>query len=321
MRRFLDLFANLFPIWVLLGGVIALLHPPAFIWFRGPAIVWGLSVIMLGMGITLSFEDFRRVLQAPRAIALGFAAHYFIMPFLGWSVAHALRLEPPLAVGLILVACCPSGTASNVVNYLARSDVALAVLVTMCSTFGAVVMTPLLTRWLAGTYVRVEAWKLFLDTAQIVLVPVVAGLCLHHLAPRLVKGVLPVAPAVSVVTIALICSSVIAQNAGYIRHSGGRLLLAVLLLHSGGFALGYAVSRLLGFSRLTSRTLSVEVGMQNSGLGVALAQRNFSLLPTAPVPCAISATFHSVLGSLLAGIWRLRPVSSPPGAHPARPRE
>jgi BASS family bile acid:Na+ symporter len=315
MNRALSVFADLFPVWILLGGISALFMPGLFTWFRGQAIVWGLAVIMLGMGITLSVDDFKRVLKLPQAIALGFIAHYCIMPLLGWSIAHGLRLETPFAVGLILVSCCPSGTASNVVNFLARSDVPLAVLVTMCSTFGAVLMTPLLTKWLAGSYVEVQAWHLFLDTVQIVLAPVLLGLALHHLFPRLVKAVLPAAPAVSVAAIALICSSVIGQNARNIQQSGGLLLLAVFLLHAGGFFWGYVVSRLLGFDRLTSRTLSVEVGMQNSGLGVALAQKNFPLLPAASVPCAVSATFHSVIGSLLAGIWRLRPV---PTAHRQR---
>lgn len=308
MNRALVLFANLFPVWVLLGGIISLFIPSAFAWFRGPAIVWGLSVIMLGMGITLSVDDFKRVLKTPRAIAIGFIAHYLIMPFLGWFLARLLKLDTPFAVGLILVACCPSGTASNVVNYLAKSDVALAVLVTMVSTLGAIVMTPLLTQWLAGSYVKVEGWKLFLDTVKIVLAPVLLGLALHHLFPKLVDRVLPVAPSISVITISLICASVIGQNAENIKKSGGRLLIAVLLLHSGGFFLGYIASRLLGYDQIISRTLSVEVGMQNSGLGVALAQNNFPQLPTAPVPCAISATFHSVIGSLLAGIWRLTPI-------------
>jgi BASS family bile acid:Na+ symporter len=300
-------FTNLFPVWVLLGGVAALIHPRWFTWFHGSAIVWGLAVIMLGMGITLSLDDFRRVLRIPRSITLGFLAHYLVMPFLGWTLAHALRLEPPFAVGLILVSCCPSGTASNVVNYLAKSDVALSVLTTMCSTLGAIFMTPLLTKWLAGTYVPVDAWKLFLDTVQIVLLPILFGLAVHHLFPRAVKPILPLAPVVSVIMIALIFASIIGQHAGDVKRSGGILLLAVLLLHSGGFLLGYFLSRLLGYSQLISRTVSIEVGMQNSGLGVALAQKNFPMLPTAPVPCAISSVFHSVLGSLLAGGWRLRP--------------
>ena len=302
----LNTFTNLFPVWVLLGGVIALFKPELFTWFRGPAIVWGLAVIMLGMGITLSLDDFRRALKMPKALAIGFVAQYTIMPFLGWAIAHLLKLETPYAVGLILVACCPGGTASNVVTYIARADVALSVLMTTCSTFGAIIMTPLLTKWLAGTYVPVDAWKLFLDTVQIVLLPVLLGLGVHHFFPRAVNAVLPVAPLVSVVTIALICASIIGQNAKSIRESGGILLLAVFLLHAGGFLLGYIFSRVLGFGRITSRTLSIEVGMQNSGLGVALAQKNFPTLPTAPVPCAISSVFHSVIGSILAGIWRIK---------------
>jgi BASS family bile acid:Na+ symporter len=259
---------------------------------------------MAGMGLTLSFADFRRVAKMPRAVAIGFFAHYLIMPFLGWSVARGLRLETPFAVGLILVACCPCGTASNVVNYLARGDVALSVLMTMCSTFGAIFMTPLLTKWLAGEYVPVDAWKLFFDTLQIVLAPVLFGLGLHHLFPRIVKAVLPVAPVVSVLTIALICASIIGQNAARIKTSGARLLLAVFLLHAGGFCLGYLFARLFGYDKIICRTISVEVGMQNSGLAVALAQKNFPALPAAAAPCAISSVFHSVLGSLLAGYWR-----------------
>ena len=283
---------------------MALFKPEAFTWFGGQGIVWGLAVIMLGMGVTLSVDDFRRVLLMPRAIAVGFAAQYIIMPFLGWAVARGLSLEAPLAVGLILVACCPGGTASNVVNYLARANVALSVLMTMCSTFGAVVMTPLLTKWLAQAYVRIDAWALFFDTVKVVLVPLLLGLALHHLVPRLVKAVLPVAPLISVVTIALICASIIGQRAADIRKSAGVLLLAVFLLHAGGFALGWVFAWLFGYGETIRRTISIEVGMQNSGLGVVLAQNNFPQMPSTATPCAISAVFHSVIGSLLAGLWR-----------------
>lgn len=308
MIRVLNLLANLFPIWVLLGGVVALVHPPWVTWFK-PYIVSGLAVIMLGMGVTLSVEDFKRVLHMPRAIAVGFVAQYTIMPFLGWSVAYALELPRDFALGLILVACCPGGTASNVVTYIARANVALSVLMTMCSTFGAIVMTPLLTKCLAGTLVPVPALKLFLDTLQVVLLPVVGGLALHHLFPRLVKAVLPAAPLVSVITIAMICASIIGLSADQLKESGARLLLAVTLLHAGGFGLGYLFARMLNYDQQVCRTISIEVGMQNSGLGVVLAQ-NFKNPVTgislAAVPCAISATMHSVIGSLLAGVWRMR---------------
>lgn len=306
MLRVLNVLANLFPVWVLLGGVLALLHPPAFTWFK-PYIVPGLAVIMLGMGLTLSIEDFRRVTRLPGAVAAGFAAQFLIMPVLGWSIAHGLKLERDFAVGLILVSCCPGGTASNVVAYIARANVALSVLMTMCSTFGAILLTPLLTKWLAGTLVPVPAMQLFLDTLKVVLLPVLGGLALHHWFPKLTRAVLPVAPLVSVLTIAMICATIIGLNAESLRRSGGSLLLAVTLLHAGGFALGYLFARLLGYDELIRRTISIEVGMQNSGLGVVLAQ-NFKNPETgislAAVPCAISATMHSVIGSLLAGLWR-----------------
>ncbi len=308
MNRLPAVATNLFPVWVLVGGALALAHPAWFTWFSGGFITWGLAVIMLGMGITLSVDDFKAVLKMPRAIGIGFVAHYAIMPFLGWSIAHLLRLETPFAVGLILVACCPCGTASNVVNYLARSNVALSVLMTMCSTLGAIVMTPLLTEWLAGKYVPVDAFGLFLSTVKIVLAPVVIGVGLNRYLPRLVKFILPVSPLISVLTITLICASIIGSSAGDFKRSGGELILAVFLLHTGGFFLGYVSSRLLRCDELTSRTISVEVGMQNSGLAAALARENFASLPLTALPCAISATFHSVIGSLLAGIWRLKPV-------------
>ena len=316
MARLLNLFTNLFPLWVLLGAVLALFEPRAVTWFSGQAIVWGLALIMLGMGLTLSVQDFRRVFVMPRTVAAGLACQYTIMPFLGWGVAHLLRLETAFAVGLILVACCPGGTASNVVAYLARANVALSVLMTMCSTFGAVVMTPLLTRWLAGAYVPVDAWALFLDTVKVVLAPLVIGLTLHHGLPRVVRAILPAAPPVSVITIALICASIIGQNADKIRQSGLQLMAAVFLLHAGGFALGHVAARMFGYDEMNRRTISIEVGMQNSGLGAMLAQRNFPNLPAAATPCAISATFHSVIGSLLAGLWRL----CPPGANGPRKR-
>lgn len=305
MQRWLNRATNLFPVWVALGGIAALVHPPWFTWFRGDAIVWGLAAIMLGMGITLTAGDFRGVLRMPRAVAAGYVGQYMIMPLMGWTVARGLSLESDFAVGLILVACCPGGTASNVVVYLARAHVALSVIMTMCSTLGAVVMTPWLTHWLAGRYVEVDAWGLLRSTAQVVLIPVLAGVILNRRAPRLVRVLLPVSPLVSVAAIALICSSIIGQNAAAIRSSGAILLLAVFLLHAGGFLIGYLFARILGYQTQIARTLSIEVGMQNSGLGVVLAQRHFPGT-LAPVPCAISSVFHSVIGSMLAGIWRWR---------------
>lgn len=306
MHRFLATVTNLFPLWVVLAGAAALVHPPLFAWFSGPLIIWALAVIMLGMGLTLSARDVRAVARMPRAVLAGVAAQYLLMPALGWCMAHAFGLPPALAAGVILVACCPGGTASNVVCYLAGANVALSVLMTMVSTFAAVVLTPLLTKWLAGTLVPVDAWGLFTSTVQVVLLPVTAGLLLHERAPRLVERILPIAPLISVVAIVMICASIVAQSAATLLASGLQLIAAVFLLHLAGFGLGHLFGRLLGYDEPVRRTISIEVGMQNSGLGAVLARRHFADPHTA-LPAAISATVHSVIGSALAAWWRRGP--------------
>ena len=295
---------NLFPVWVVLAGGLALVEPGLFTWFRGPLIVWGLATIMLGMGITLSFSDFRRVLRVPRPIALGFGSQFLVMPLLAWAIGRLLDLPTPFAVGLILTGTCPGGTASNVVTYIARANLPLSVLMTMCSTLGAVVLTPLLTQWLAGTLVPVDAWGLFFSTLQVVVVPVFLGITLNHFAPRVVGIVSPVAPLVAVLAIVLIVASIIGQSADAILTSGPQLLAAVLLLHGGGFLLGYGLARAFGYEEAIRRTVSIEVGMQNSGLAVVLARQHFAAAPLTAVPGAISSVVHSVVGSLLAALWR-----------------
>jgi BASS family bile acid:Na+ symporter len=306
MHRALETLTNLFPLWVLAGGLAALAHPPLFAWFSGPLIVWALAVIMLGMGLTLSARDFRAVADVPGAVAAGAAAQFLIMPLLGWACAHALALPPPLAVGVILTACCPGGTASNVVCYLARANTALSVVMTTVSTFAAIALTPILTKALVGTLVAVDAWGLFVSTLQVVLLPVTVGVTLNTLAPRAVARVQPAAPLVSVVAIVMICAAIVAQSAEALLESGGRLLVAVFLLHAGGFALGNLFGRLLGYDAAIRRAISIEVGMQNSGLGAVLARGHFAD-PLTALPSAISATFHSVIGSALAAWWRRRP--------------
>jgi BASS family bile acid:Na+ symporter len=305
MQRALALMTNAFPIWVAAGAGLALVEPTWFTWFSGNAIVLTLALVMLGMGVTLTVDDFRRIAQRPRLVTIGFFAQYVIMPLLGWGVANLLKLPPAFAVGLILVACCPGGTASNVVTYIARADVALSVVMTLCSTLAAVVMTPLLTQWLAGAIVDVDAWGLLQSTVQVVLLPVMAGVALNRFAPRVVAATSSWAPLASVLGITLIVASIVGQNATAVKTSGGILLLAVVLLHAGGFAVGYVVARVLRCEAVVARTISIEVGMQNSGLGVVLARRHF-VDPLTAVPCAISSVVHSVIGSVLAGVWRLR---------------
>lgn len=307
----LERLANAFPLWVAAACGLALVEPELFSWFDGPLLVGGLGLIMLAMGMTLTLADFARVASRPAAVVTGFVAQFAIMPTAAWAVARAFDLPAPLAVGLILVGCCPGGTASNVVTFIARADVALSVTMTTCSTLAAVILTPLLTRLLAGRLVEVDTLGLLFSTLQVVVLPVTGGVLLNRFAPAAVERVLPAAPLVSVVAIALICGSIIGQNATAVWESGPRLVAAIVLLHALGFAVGYLFARGFGFQAVVARTIAIETGMQNSGLGAFLAKRHFPAEPLTAVPGAISALVHSVLGSILAGWWRLRPPSEP----------
>lgn len=294
-----------FPVYVALGAVLGLAAPASVSWFRGDAVTYALAVTMLGMGITLDTSDFSKVFSTPWKIGMGVALQYTVMPSLAFLVGHVLLANKSLAAGLILVGCCPGGTASNVVTYLARASVPLSVVLTTVSTFMATVMTPTLTQHLAGTMIPVDGVGLFLSTCKVVLLPVLAGVVLKKFARKFSEGIEPFAPIVAVLTVALICSSIIGRSADKILAAGPTLIGAVVLLHSLGFGIGYFLSRAAGFSTMTSRTMSIEVGMQNSALGVVLASAHFAD-PLVAVPCAISATVHSVIGSMLAGFWRYR---------------
>ena len=303
--KLLAVLTNAFPLWVLVASGLALLEPRLFTWFSGPFITVGLGVIMLSMGMTIGFDDFRRIGRERASVLPGVALQYTLMPALGWSLAALFDLPTPFAVGLILVSCCPGGTASNVISFLARADVALSVTMTAASTLVAVLMTPLLTETLAGSRVDVPAAGLLLDTVQVVVIPVMAGIVLRWRFPLASARVLPVAPLVAVIAITLIVASIIGAGRTQVLEAGPRLVAAVLCLHVGGFVLGYLAGRFLVGRELAARTISIEVGMQNSGLGVVLAQQNFAS-PLVAIPCAISAVFHSLLGSAAAAFWRAR---------------
>ena len=306
----LSLLTSAFPLWVLAAGAAALVRPAWFTWFSGPLITVGLGVIMLSMGMTLGFDDFRRVGRERARVLPGVVLQYTVMPALGWGLGHLFALPPPSAAGLVLVSCCPGGTASNVITYLARADVALSVTLTALSTMLAVVMTPALTALLAGSRVEVPFGGLLLGTVQVVVLPVAAGAMLKWRFPRAVARVLPAAPLVAVAAISLIVASVIGGGRERIVEAGPRLALAVVSLHALGFLLGYAAGRLALGREVAARTVSIEVGMQNTGLGVVLAQQNFAN-PLVAIPSAIASVFHSLVGSLIAAWWRRR---TPAGA-------
>lgn len=302
-KRACETLTHQFPVFVALGAVVGFAMPGAVSWFRGDAVTRALALTMLGMGITLDVKDFENVLKQPWKIGMGVALQYTVMPTLAFVVGKVLLSSSSLAAGLVLVGCCPGGTASNVVTYIARASVPLSVTLTTVSTFMAALMTPTLTKHLAGKMIPVDVAGLFTSTLQVVLLPVLAGVMLKRFAPKVSDAISPYAPLAAVLTVALICSSIIGRTSTQILAAGPSLIVAVICLHTMGFFSGYVLSRGAGFSEKTSRTMSIEVGMQNSALGVVLASAHFAD-PLVAVPCAISATVHSVIGSMLAAFWR-----------------
>lgn len=262
----------------------------------------GLQVIMLAMGLTLRVDDFRAALAQKRLVLLGVLLQFTVMPGLGFLLARVFALPRPLAAGLVLVCCCPGGTASNVIAYLARADVALSVSMTACATLLAALLTPTLSALLLGQDVQVDALRLYLTTAQVVLLPVALGVLLRRVGERRLASVLPSLPALAVFAIVLIVAGVIGVQRERIITSGLQVLAAVVTTHGLAFALAYWVARSRGASVIAARTISIEVGMQNSGLGVVLARSAFPD-PLVAVTPALSAVVHCLYGSGLSGWW------------------
>ncbi len=294
-------FTNAFPVWVIGAGILAMLYPPALTWFNGSFITYGLGVIMLGMGLTLTAQDFKRILLYPKWILLGVVLQYTVMPLAGFALANFFELSKMMAIGLILVASCPGGTASNVVAFIAKANVALSVSMTALSTLLAIFMTPLLTDYLVGSRFEVDAWKLFLGTIKVVLIPILLGVSLNTFFHKTTEKILPIAPPIAVIIIALIVGSSIGFGKEQILASGPNLFIAIGLLHLFGFVLGYVISKFLLKDEQVAKTISIEVGMQNSGLAVVLAKQNFGQMAT--IPGAISALTHCVYGSIAVYLW------------------
>ncbi|XP_057968710.1 sodium/pyruvate cotransporter BASS2, chloroplastic isoform X2 [Malania oleifera] len=271
-ERIIETLTTLFPLWVMVGTIIGI-YKPAVTWLETDLFTVGLGFLMLSMGLTLTFEDFRRCLRNPWTVGVGFLAQYLIKPMLGFFISMTLKLSAPLATGLILVSCCPGGQASNVATYISKGNVALSVLMTTCSTVGAIVMTPLLTKLLAGQLVPVDAAGLAISTFQVVLVPTVVGVLLNELFPKFTSKIVTVTPLIGVILTTLLCASPIGQVSDVLKTQGAQLVLPVAILHAAAFALGYLVSR-TSFGESTSRTISIECGMQ----GCATRRRDLILV-------------------------------------------
>ena len=294
---------SLFPLWAVLLSLSAYLWPDYFAGMK-PAIVPLLGVVMFGMGMTLTWGNFAEVLQRPKVILIGLLLQYLLMPLAAWVIGTLLGLSTPLLVGLVLVGACPGGTASNVICYLARGDVALSITLTTCATLLAVLATPALTWLYVGQQVPVPVPQMLWSVAKIVLLPVAAGVVVNSLAGSYLKRAKPLFPLISVAAIVVIIAIVVALNRDNLANMGLVVAVAVVLHNATGLAGGYWITRVLGWEERICRTIAIEVGMQNSGLGVALAVKYFSTI--AAVPGALFSIWHNLSGSLLAGYWSRR---------------
>jgi BASS family bile acid:Na+ symporter len=288
---------------VVLVAAVSLWLPASFSWIDTWTINPLLGVIMFGMGLTLSPKDFRIVLSRPKDILLGCLAQFTVMPLLALALTWAFSLPKELALGVILVGCCPGGTASNVITYLAKGDLALSVGMTATSTLLAPILTPFLVWLLAGTMVEVDTVGMLLSIVYVVIAPIVVGLLCQHFLPRLTKGVVPYLPACSSVTIAVVVGIIVSHNADRLL-VGGLLVVVVVMLHNVcGLAIGYLLGRLLALPDAKRRAISIEVGMQNSGLASSLATLHFAAYPLATIPGAIFSVWHNISGALVARLY------------------
>lgn len=265
-----------------------------------------LQIIMFGMGTELSLKDFANVLRMPKGIIVGVVCHYIIMPLVGFAVAKAFNFPNEIAAGIILVGCCPSGLASNVMCYLAKGNLALSVSVTTISTMVAPFLTPLLMRLLGGSFVDIDFWGMVWDITKIVIIPTAAGLAFHYLVHGRFKWLDKAMPLVSMAGIAIILTIITAAGRDNLLQVGALLLIATLLHNVLGYFMGYWSARLLRFHERDCRTIALEVGMQNAGLasGLALAMGKLTTAGLAP---AIFGPVMNITGSSLASWWHNHP--------------
>ncbi len=303
MKRFCKLISDYMGILVLLSALAALLFPDTVGHLKPRLINPLLGVIMFGMGLTLKAEDFKVVFSRPKDVLVGCLAQFTVMPLLAFALTKIFRLEPALAIGVILVGCCPGGTASNVITYLAKGDLALSVGMTAVSTLLAPVLTPLLVWLLAGETVDVDVVGMLLSILWVVILPIALGLLVKRCWPRTTEQASAYLPALSTLAICVIVLIVIAANAHKLL-AGGLVILLVVVLHNVcGLGAGYLIGTLLRLTPAKRRAISVEVGMQNSGLASSLATLHFAAYPLATIPGALFSVWHNISGAIVAKLY------------------
>lgn len=304
LDRLSDAVRTFMPLIVLAIAALALFVPDTCLWVQTAWINPLLMVVLFGMGLTMKVEDFSAVFTHPRDCLIGIVAQYVVMPLTAFAIGSALGLEAALLAGLVLVGTCPGGTASDVMVYLGKGDVALSVSITAVNTALAPFLTPLITLLLLQTTVSVDVVSMFISILQVAIIPIALGLAVNHFFPKVVQNASNALPLVSVVAICLIVAAVVSHNSEQIFAAAGSVFASVILLNLCGYAIGYAIGKAVGMTLPRRKALSLEVGMQNSGLATSLATTVFPGMALATVPGAVFSVWHNISGSILAAVFR-----------------
>ena len=303
LNKISEFITKYMAIIILAVAFFSLLFSDNFLWIKTTSINYFLMVIMFGMGLTLKPNDFVLVFARPKEIVCGAFAQYLIMPLLALGLSYLFHLEPALMAGVILVGTCPGGTASNVITYLSKGDVALSVCMTSVNTLLSPILTPLITYLILRTTVETNIGTLFLGIINVILVPVILGIIANKFFSDITQKITKILPGVSVIAISFVIASVISHNAEKILSAGGIILLIVILHNILGYIIGFFTAKLLKLSNAKTKAFSIEIGMQNSGLASSLATVTFPMTPEAAVPGAIFSVWHNISGSILAAIY------------------
>lgn len=304
MNKISEFIGKHIAIIILSIALFSLLFPSNFLWIKTSCINYFLMIIMFGMGLTLKSDDFVLVFSRPREIIWGAIAQYLIMPLLALILSYLFHLDSALTAGVILVGTCPGGTASNVITYLSKGDVALSVCMTSVNTLLSPILTPFITYLMLKTTVETNVWTMFLGIINVILVPIILGIIINKFFSNFTKKITKILPGVSVIAISIVIASVISHNAEKILSAGGIILLIVILHNISGYIIGFFAGKLLKLNNAKIKAFSIEIGMQNSGLAASLANTTFPMTPEAAVPGAIFSVWHNISGAILANIYR-----------------
>ncbi len=309
MKQLCAMIGKYFGVIAIIFLILGMVTPTSFLWVLGKVGGIGvlsclLGIVMFGMGTTLNLKDFALVLKRPTDVLVGACAQFFVMPFLAFLLAKAFDLDPALTAGVVLVGTCPGGTSSNVITFMSKGDLALSVTMTSVSTVLSPILTPAITYLLVGQQINFSPIGMFISIVQIVILPICLGLAVKSFLPKLAAVATDYLPAVSAIAISLIIAGVIGASRDLILKAPGLIILVVILHNCCGYALGFGIARLCGMSWKKAVALSIEVGMQNSGLATGLAKAHFAALPAATVPGAVFSAWHNISGAVLAWLYQ-----------------